>query len=1107
MSEKSLLNWLSETDDSWRWQTVLDTLAFGEGIPLRLINLACLQDFHNCLRSLCKDKNVQALIDVKPLGYESLCDAFDKTFGSRKKTFEKRIETWVWLAEKLRQGIRDESLPDIRKRPIFSKKTLQLFDEAFPFFGKRFFKTFTANAIPLDFLSKLAVPFWRWYKLLWLYHEFMIEGALEQGEKDGGWRICVPAFEVPGLYFIWRRLKKDSEADPDLLLIAGPVFGPCVTHGVSWRDAMQDAATFLMEFQRRVEGTDGISVHKERFLRAAHAEAVIPQVNLERSANRVLGALALFGASGLPKPSVGPRAHELRLMTLLALFLQRQKGYLFFACQRYMIETDHFAIALRWGTGLPEETLKTTLLVRITADVVALGIEGGNGGANILSDDGRAGSRLFLMGSSLGEAASRELMEELDSSLSQLLTHFHRHITLFNSERVSIINDRLQDHWDRLISDAPNVFYSHTSLAHRICARVAELVRADSTKLYDYDTVREQDGVLNAIGMYFSNPFHLEYAKNLKSEMQTISGTPDRPRSVCYRAIDNIEQKIIFDYDEKTGESVPRGESIYVPQGQGMPVFPGTIATPIMFNGRIIALLEANALEPWTFRQNQLFSLQQVAGVLAPFLYHHRYVRTLQGIQEAILRFHDKKIKQDELYNAICKRLTGLFACHGAAMWVRDTEDTNRFIRKGIYNVERVHDSFDFVKNNAFTGWCIEEFGKAEDTQLFNMDCEDRNWPVINREELLRAGIKTLTVILIPNDQQQVTAAITLYSKGSHQPYDAAWDGIARFIGGYIALVVEAVNAFVSAERRYEAAHVHELYHDAALIAEKGKKLAHSMQGLRDGVRAFWNVMDNPRFREELRSPLLSMIGDSALNALKDLPRQFDSSLFLVDKDLEYYSSTLLTRIQTLFGKERHNLSPKANVFLQATGDIQLARSIDWNEKKEWVSLKDIYLAIKEGSRGVFKKGLYVDFDEGEIRGLEIGAQKTIITTVVRNLFINAVKYSLRNEAITISQRLAGGNQIAFSIWNKGPSFDRSSEALYVLGPNHRGSHAKRVELEDEGGFGMGLYIVDQLCRHLLGVDFRFREQPEDNGISMFRAELLFPEDKVRYRHAHGFSK
>jgi len=1102
MSEKSLLNWLSETDGSWRWQTVLDTLAFGEGIPLRLINLDCLQNFYNCLRSICKDENVQAFIDVESLGYELLSGAFDKNFGSKKETFEKRIETWVWLAEKLRQGIRGESLPDIRERPIFSKKTLQLFDEVFPFFSKRFFKTFTANAIPLDFLSKLAVPFWRWYKLLWLYHEFMIKGALKQGEQDGGWRVSKPAFEVSGLYFIWRRL----ETDPDLLLIAGPVFGPGVAHGVGWRGAMQDAATFLMEFQRRVEGSDGISIRKERFLRSAHAEAVIPRANLKRSANRVLGALALFGASGLPKQSVGPRAHELRRMTLLALCLQQQKSYLFFTYQRYMSETDRITIALGWGTGLPEEARKTTLFVRIMANAMELDIEEENGVVGSLPEGGETDSRLLLE-SSLEKAASRELLAELDLRFSYLLTDFHRHITLFNSERVSIIGDRLQDHWDELVPDDSNTPYSHKNLNHRICARIAELVRADITTLYEYDTVREQHGSLNAIGIYFSDPFHLGYAENLESEMQSISGTADRYRSICYRAIDNSEQKIIFDHDEETGESVPRGESIYVPQRRNMPVFPGTIATPITFNGRIIALLEVNALGPWTFRQNQLFSLRQVAGVLAPFLYHHRYVRTLQGIQEAILRFHDKKIEQDALYKDICKLLTGLFVCHGAAIWVRDMDDTNRFIRKGFYNVKRLYDSFDFVKDESFTGWCIRKFGKENDTLLFNTDCKDEHRPVINREELLQAGIRTLTVILIPDDESQVTAAITLYGKGNHQPYDAAWDGIARFIGGYIAMVVEAVNAFVSAQRRHEAAHVHELYHDAALIAEKGRKLAYSMQGLRHGVKTFLDVLDNPRFRKELRSPILSMIGDSDLDVLKDLPRQFDSSLFLVDKDLEYYSSTLLTRTQTLFGKKRHNLSPKANDFLQATGDIQLTRSIDWGEKKEWISLKGIYLAIKEGNREVFKKGLYPDFDEGDIRGLEINAQKTIITTVVRNLFTNAVKYSLRNEEITMSLRQAGGNQIAFSIWNKGSSFDRPGEALYVLGPNHRGSHAKGVELEDKGGLGMGLYIVDQLCRHLLGVDFRFREQPEGNGVSMFRAELLFPEDNVRYRYAHGFSK
>ena len=247
MPQKSLLAWLSEKDALWAWQTVLDTLAFGEGVPLRLIDARCLQNFHSCLRSICDDPEVQALIDVRPFGHGSLCKTFDAYFGS-EKNFEKKIKTWVWRAEALREAIRRGTLPDaVRGKPVFSRKTLLLFDAAFPFFRKKFFKTLTANAIPLDFLSKLVMSYWRWYKLLWLYHEFMIRGGLEKDRRDGSWNVCEPAFEIPGLYFVWRRLA----THPELLLLVGPVFG---SRTASSHD-MDHAATLLMEFQRRVEGS------------------------------------------------------------------------------------------------------------------------------------------------------------------------------------------------------------------------------------------------------------------------------------------------------------------------------------------------------------------------------------------------------------------------------------------------------------------------------------------------------------------------------------------------------------------------------------------------------------------------------------------------------------------------------------------------------------------------------------------------------------------------------------------------------------------------------------------------------------------------------------
>nr|VFK31495.1 MAG: Histidine kinase-, DNA gyrase B-, and HSP90-like ATPase [Candidatus Kentron sp. MB]VFK75535.1 MAG: Histidine kinase-, DNA gyrase B-, and HSP90-like ATPase [Candidatus Kentron sp. MB] len=1117
MSRISLLTWLSENRSIWAWQTILDTLAFAEGVPLRLVDAGCLQNFHECLRSVCSDDDVQAIINEKFPQYGSLHDAFDNYIGSRRN-FSKKIKKWVRRARTVRDDVVSAAArSDMGAKPVFSKEELQLFDAAFPFFGRKIFKTFTSNAILPDFLSKLVMPHWRWYRLLWLYHEFVIKGRLEAGQQDGSWNVCETAFEVPGLYFAWSQLK----TNPNLLLLVGPVFdlAGSSTARNDWSSGIPHAATFLAEFHRKVEGRDSALIQEQRFLRAIQSEPSIPLPNLELSASRVIGALMLLNTLTLPEQSWEPRSSELRLMALWALFVNRRREYLSLAYQQYMSAADGVTVALRREidpSGEGETASRHVLSARITATGIALDmVDEAASGFDSPPDNNGFGFELSLLESSLGDTASLELLEWFSVHFCQLLTHFNRHATLFNSERALILNEWLQNHLGTLIRNYPDAADRYANSAHRICARVAELVRADVTILYEYDTVGKAHGVLDAIGTYFADPFHRKYARALKEEIRAIAdpSNPNRQRSVCYRAIDEHREKIIFDYDKNADRSSPHDESIYVFQGDHVPVFRSTIAIPIAFNGRIFALIEVNALKSWRFRAAQLRSLQEIASTLSPFLYQHRYLQALQGIQETILRFHargnPKQERENKFYNKICKLLTGLFLCDGSAIWVRDTGNTDRFFRKGRHNIKRQDEEFYLGRRDSFAGKQIEDFerGGADMARHFNVDCEDPDQPILRREELRDGGIKTLTVVLVLNQKDKVMAAIMLYGKGAHQPYDESWSGIMHFIGSYLSVVVEAVNSFLSDQKNFEASLVHEVYHDATFIAYKGKKLAHSMQGLRDGVGKFIALLTDPRFRAQLDTGVLGLLGPAPVDDLKELSRQFDSRLFLVDKDLEYYSDTLSTRVQTLFGKISYDVPQKAKEFLQATGDerlmAELMRSIDWQEKENWTPLRGIYLGIKEGNQKIRGKGLYVDFDEGDFRHLEIFVQRTAMTTVFRNLFTNATKYSLPNESVTIALRKVGGGMLSLTIQNKGHGFTEQGETMRVLRPEYRGSNAKKIE--GEIGLGMGLYIVNQLCRHILGIGFRFWDEPKGNGISVFHAELLLPENKVRYPHEYGF--
>ncbi|QTR51243.1 sensor histidine kinase [Candidatus Thiothrix anitrata] len=1125
MQYATLKEWLEQPGEANQWglQVIIDALALGENIPARVVSLTaleCLYDhIHDTYQYLTTTSDAHNNLSVETLQAEWL---LFKIHCPDQSAFD------VWVAEELarvrygqnKAGVCASYRPSADVIHAISRWVLV---------------TLPSNELPSEHLVRIELAAWEWLVVLWLYRLCRTSECLANKHEDA---FGIPHFcvQLHPISLTIKRTVDGLSTEDELYLMQGPM-----VFGQSSLFAEQDYDTDIVykivgAFRRIVEYfLDGRNFSNTRFNKAIQAEPSLPQKNSERRSARLKIALEKILAFRLV-PSLQLDAQCLRLMSFWGLsHTQRHDLILAYAGVTGELRLDMLyesdTVHNRQYPDLVFEAYHHRqdfyLALRQVIDDAPWLLSAVDYGAML---------NIFPRTS-----ASEEALREFAIKLGHSFLRVDQKTKLHEQKELLIFTEWLQSRMGTLSNGKPNgqVDGAQSQLNHyqrsaeQICQWIAESMRADLCMLFSYEASAGKNGRLVALNSYSRSSVPLACRQQMEQDMQDIATNPvKREQSISYRALENQSQHICYYYNKETGESVPEGENLYRSSATQAytPPYRMVISTPIKFNNRLLGIIEISSSQPYRFRYNRQTALKRIASTLSPFLYQHEYLLALHEIQMGVLKFHRRANRGSErdLYNGICKAMSRLFLSDGASLWIRDVTETNEFYCKGVYNEcllpgggKEIH--YDINDVNFRTGKYLKTISESSSgiKEIAHENLNDGKNLEGHHQYLRSQDIASINIIPIPSSQEGecgAIASLNIYNRGASVRYDIAWLGIAQFISSHLSLIIGAVKAFETEELIQENIHTHELWHDIQVLTDKVSRIARSNNFLREKLDALSYFINTDWFKGQL--DIGRMVGvidqlemdrilassqhvrDISLRGkliknevvqfmteqINTLRHGIETGLFLPQKDMLFLKGIIKARISVLLNNKYQEDAEYQRVLL-ISGRHDVARFSKYAEETTEIDLMQLYNAIVIGSELRKNRGVYIDFMEGASRKT-IKAAPYIMHTVLTNLLVNAVKYSVLGYPVGVALGQVEGGMTSLTVTNTGYSMDNPAEHKLVTAYEVRGSNSKRG---GETGHGMGLFIVDQVWKHIVGGEFIFREMPLKNGKSKYIAELIFP--------------
>lgn len=1083
----SLKDWLlQDPEHQWGLQVMLDTLALGENIPARLISLTHLENLYDILENL--HRNAQT-----------------NTFSSHFPT-PKEFDDWV-TAELTYLNQKIHCLPATEHSHNGYTPTDEIIQEI----SKHIFVTLTSNELPIENQLRVELPQWEWLQVLCLY--LRLKTQYSTSSKV----FCIQQLQVETVALdvnICRQQEGIESPCEQLGLMIGPL--------ISTKEAFfAEEAYDKHVVEPIIEALRAIFTHYKnrnnfsftRIHKAIQAEPAIPRISVERRAHRLSQALQYLLAFQL-QTSQQTDAQCLRMMSFWCLVtVQRRELILDYAKPRN--EKLVFYMKYTADTLHNARAPNLILLTEFNCQNLYFYLQEEKNIHWLLCKE-NYGSDLSV--SPLNQDTNKAL-ELFALKLGNTFIRIDQKTRLLDQKRLLIFTEWLQGRIGSLISqDGTHVsqeLYMRSS--EQICRWIAESVRSDLCMLFTYEESNGANGKLIPINSYSRTIVSDKCRQLMGRDMEDIADSPEnRSASISYRAVDSGKQKVCYSYESKKKVSIPLGETLYRSNQttEYNPPYKTVISTPIKFNGHLLGIIEVSSSQAWRLRYNNQISLKRIASTIAPFLYQHKHLQALHETQMAILDFHAGNIEEYALYNTVCQSMSQLFLCKGTALWIRDSIDKKLFTLKGSHNIRSYSDRHHIDDEYFLSGKLIQEYEQSltcDIREIKHVDLRSKEYSQSMRHKnLTQQNIQSLNILPIifqRSDKPKITATLSIYDT-KEDKYDESWTGIGQFISSYLSFIIEAANAFIAERRSKESLHAHELWHDASYLADKAQKIAKGHETLRKKIEAVQNFVESPWFKKQLeigrimgaidQEKIDSIAGKTQINEqhykllqnINSTKHELDSELFLPQKDMITFISMIKTRIKALHDSNTGKDDKDYKRILARSGNKEVADFLALSKDVMVVDIRSLYLSITEGNEESKSKGLFLDF-ELSARNKAPRTSPTLIKTILSNLLANAVKYSHQHTHITTRLEYEDIGILSLKIINFGTPM-QPYEHEEVLACGIRGSNSK-----GQVGYGMGLYIVDQICKHILNIEFSFTEKNINKSRSKYVSELVFQPSKV----------
>ena len=701
---------------------------------------------------------------------------------------------------------------------------------------------------------------------------------------------------------------------------------------------------------------------------------------------------------------------------------------------------------------------------------------------------------------------------------------FNARIRNYNAFRLGILGSWMERHFGEITHDNDTKTRDRIELNQFICAAIADLLHANHAIIWICDFAN--GGRLSLAGDFSYDPDFMDpkARKGLLVKMEEqykkfITGD-EKLDSICYRVLRSNCRQIIEDVDSESGNVLHDDQLITKIRS--------ALAVPIHFNGRLLGVIEATGCYAGQFLWSQLNTLADIANMISPHLYHLNFVSALRQVSAAVrndivnsrVTYYDSTLRF-ETSQLICRQLNKIFLCSHSSFWLRSNFNAHRFDLCAL-SLSR-EELLDSKGNNRMIGdfFYVTKAGDGEPPLLwaknpdligyeFRGENEPYNYNAYNTYILLSGDNETsdpndlapLDSVQFPqrrwlyedyqmrelfcfgvranNSKNLISAYFSFYSH-SDLGFSPSWQSIINMVEQQLQVELAFLGAFENKGMQTNRLLLHEVRHTALGIVQKTLTLdsrnTYFTKVINDLKHDILHISDNsPNKIDTLAKDsiqLLASLGNSTYSNRQKLSANLRELLWHIDpifsriKDLEIaLPDNRRARKFILDSSQELNILIR---WLALSNEIDissiLAHGVDakdlklglLNVKAEVDSLKSAYNAREHQGRI-----LTFDFEGSyQINTLERPFQR-----VIHNLVDNAFKYSHPETAVQViiyTPALKASNQWRLVISNVSsypPGEDFRPFDLYWKSMLHR---------EDgSAGEGIGLYIVQQLCIHLL---------------------------------------
>ena len=1048
---------LADTENDWMLQSVIDTLAISQSLPLRLLHL---DEFNNLYHYFFNSKPENAQFKKQypqKSDFDQFCsnlvDWADSSFCCETNNYNDQLD----------------QLTDI-----------------YDTFSHYIFPVLPAKLHTLEFLNQTVIKSWRIFSVLYLYHELCIsKGTNKENNIRRGVIENTYGLEFFNLSYMsvpdYRAENIGGNTNSKLLLLIGPVF-------IQEQDSLLDENTqdetvyakiqkILNDFAKNRH--DNIHIRKSYFRQALHQETIYCKEYVKSHSKTVADswrALLKTKIDGYDKTT--PKL--LKLLSLWALLItqlqdkNKRYGGNFEQNQLLYLSNDECC-----------KGEKSYLYFKVFQ--------------NIHQGNKKQSLNLYVDFNYQAEEFEQSSLDDpIGGKFLKRFRAFDRKHRQLNSNRLLILELWLNGVFSGLVSEDGEI---RKQLAAWICA----VMRADISEIIDYHPQNPEKPLRETFIFSRKNNYQ-ECTQELKEKLENLDKRWQKKSSI-YQTIKTGKSKLC--------SSRTCGDCTLITYSQleldNMPDEESELVIPIKFNGRVLGVIEVASFTPWRLGISHRSILSSIATQLAGYWYQVRYFDALKTVQREILDFYTLGVTGNEgeenLYNEICKQSARLFLSLGAGLWIKEKKSKS-FIRKGFHQVEISKNRIDPEKNNQISKIVKEtQESLKEGKRIPHFNIAEKDFEQIdseNREILKQKGIKCIHYIPIINysDQPEVIAILSIYDD-TDQGYDDSWKYISQFYSDHLSSVIDSILTHLTNQVTRVALFEHELRDAVSHLSYKTLKTLTPLSKTVDNLSQNIDALSNPKFEQYIfRAKFFGDLSNSFdLKKLQASVYKLKNTINLPKKDIRYLAKTLEHKISVIDDKKLEEYKKEHREAIKSlTAVTDQPDFIDFvvredllDAEEEEINIKEVINYVIEGSSNKVSRHI----DKRALDKVIIIKKKALIL-VFRNLWENALKYRAKSSdtvLIDASTSRTGALLLSMSNSSKGYSKD---ELRQLTEPGFRTENTQVVGKVNSLNKGLGLYLVSNLCKHIMGISFKITQEKRSDSNYNFTVTLRFSPAKLK---------